>query len=367
MPRGNNLFDLIEEWEPKLQAAFIESIYRLRDTVQIGILTELIRAGRIEEAISTIGLDPSVFRPYDRAIAEAFEEGAEATIKKIPPLMDPETGAKVLISFDARNPEAEGWLRESSGTRIREILEDQRTAIRTHLVAGLEAGLNPRDVALDLSGRIDPSTGRRKGGIIGLTASQEEWVRSYARELEELDPGALSRSLRDARYDRTIQRAIDNTIPLSSDQRRRMVEAYKNRALRFRAELIARTEALSSLHVAQYQAFKQAIDKGSVDQTTVVKIWRSAHDNRVRDTHRDLDGESVGFNETFTSSKGNTLRFPGDPEAPAEEIIQCRCYLEMNIDFLRSLEEAGKRARELAAKRKKAKEQIEEILPSELF
>jgi uncharacterized protein with gpF-like domain len=51
------------------------------------------------------------------------------------------------------------------------------------------------------------------------------------------------------------------------------------------------------------------------------KEWLSARDTHVRDSHISIDGEIVKMIDRFS----NGLRYPGDPEGPAGEIINCRC------------------------------------------
>ncbi len=52
------------------------------------------------------------------------------------------------------------------------------------------------------------------------------------------------------------------------------------------------------------------------------KVWLTARDNRVRDRHQHLDGQTVDMNGTFR----NGLEYPGDPRGndPAE-VVNCRC------------------------------------------
>jgi hypothetical protein len=38
-----------------------------------------------------------------------------------------------------------------------------------------------------------------------------------------------------------------------------------------------------------------------------------------------MDGQERGLNEPFDSPSGAQLMYPGDPDAPAEEVINCRC------------------------------------------
>ncbi|MCX7869187.1 MAG: phage head morphogenesis protein [Terrimicrobiaceae bacterium] len=51
------------------------------------------------------------------------------------------------------------------------------------------------------------------------------------------------------------------------------------------------------------------------------KKWLTSGASNVRPSHRELDGMVVGMDETFP----NGCRFPGDPDGPAGEVINCHC------------------------------------------
>lgn len=88
------------------------------------------------------------------------------------------------------------------------------------------------------------------------------------------------------------------------------LSAYAER----RSRVIARTETVGIMNHANFAV-------ASTTGLVINDIWWSAQDHRVRETHRHLHGESVRHGERFS----NGLRYPGDPEGRAEEVIQCRC------------------------------------------
>jgi uncharacterized protein with gpF-like domain len=59
------------------------------------------------------------------------------------------------------------------------------------------------------------------------------------------------------------------------------------------------------------------------------KTWRSYGDDRVRPAHRLLNGRTVELHHPFTVG-GVRIRFPGDPSAPLNMVINCRCWLEFS-------------------------------------
>jgi hypothetical protein len=334
----NRIDQLAAQFEPRLRSAFLKAIYDTRDAAQIGAIAAKLERGDIDGALSAVGIDPARFRDLDTAITAAFEAGGRFTAGQIPGLRD-DDGARLKIVFDVRNPAAEQWLRGRSSTLIREIVDDQREMARGVLVQGMTAGANPRQTAIDLVGRVDPASKRRVGGAIGLTSSQEQWVRAYRAELA--DPKtmqrALERKLRDQRFDRTVMRAVREGRSLTTDEVDAMVRNYRNRALKYRADGIARTESIRAMNQAQIEASRQAIRAGQVDAAAMVKVWIATSDGRTRDTHAAMDGQEVGVDDPFVSPSGARLAYPGDPSAPAHETINCRCTMVTRVDFLRGI------------------------------
>lgn len=88
-----------------------------------------------------------------------------------------------------------------------------------------------------------------------------------------------------------------------------------------RALTIARTETLSAVSMGQnlkVQEFKQQFPR---EAAKMKRMWITAQDDRVRDTHISNDGVSVEIGEKFP----NGLEYPRDPSGDASEVINCRC------------------------------------------
>lgn len=60
------------------------------------------------------------------------------------------------------------------------------------------------------------------------------------------------------------------------------------------------------------------------------KTWLATLDDRTRDWHAELDGESVDIDEPFENSVGKIM-FPCDPDADPENIYNCRCTMVTSI------------------------------------
>lgn len=336
MARSDRIDKLIAAFEPILGKAFRDAVYNLRDAADIAQIARMLEANDIEAAIRAVGLDPIAFRPFDREITNAFEAGGNATARLVP-ITRAADGLRTIFQFNIRNPAAEQWLSQRSSTQVTEILDDQRTMIRDYLRAGMEAGNNPRTTALDLVGRIGAS-GRREGGVIGLASSQQKWLENYTSALSSDNPSdALTYKLRDKRFDGAVRRATESGEAIPTALRGEMEDAYTNRALRYRAENIARSESITALHESQQQAIEQAVQSGAISRRDVTFIWRATQDNRTRDSHAEMDGQERAMGEMFITGNGVPIEYPGDPNAPIDETASCRCWREPNISFIAGL------------------------------
>lgn len=340
------LFDaLAERYGREVAAAFLAAVDAIRAGAELQRVTAAIEAGQIEEALAALNIDAAAYEDLLDAIRNAQTEGGRAAIEDFPKRQA--DGTALVVRFSGRNPSAEQWLRDHSSQLITRITEDQRAAARAALRDSMEAGVNPRTAALRIVGTLNRATGKREGGILGLSAPQEGYVRNARAELTSGDPRALQaylgRKQRDKRFDRTIERAIREETAPPAATIRKAIAAYESRLLKLRGDTIGRVEALSALQAAKHEAYRQAIESGQVAESAVRKVWRSAGDFRVRHTHRALNGDSVAFREPFVTRSGAMMRFPMDTTlgAGASETIGCRCDVEYRIDFLSNLAPAS--------------------------
>ena len=84
-----------------------------------------------------------------------------------------------------------------------------------------------------------------------------------------------------------------------------------------RTKTIARTEG----HRIQQASAADAQQAAKARGADVVKQWDAALDGKTRPSHRQVDGEIRELDEKFS----NGLMYPGDPNGPAAEVINCRC------------------------------------------
>lgn len=326
----------ISQFTGEIQKAFADTINSITDRVRLAAVIQAIENNDIEAVLRALAVNAPAVRPIDAAIERAVEVGGNAIVATFP------ASAQASFRFDIRNTRAELWLRNESSRLVTRISDEVRAAVRGALDTRMALGSNPRTTALDIVGRINPATGRRVGGLVGLTGQQASWVGNAAAELASGDPDQLAnyltRERRDARFDPTVQRAIATGERIPAATRQKMIGRYSDSLLQYRGETIARTESLAALNRAQFEAYAQAVDNGVAPKNRTTKEWDSAgNDGRTRDSHLKLDGVKVGFNEAFTSpATGAKMNHPGDASlgAKGEDIIQCRCRLKYHTDWI---------------------------------
>lgn len=322
-----------------MRAAVIGSFTNIRNDALLAEIVAQLDAGNIEGALQVINYNRAQFAQMEQAIINAYTVGGTTVATQVGRINLDRTGPSVVFNFNVRAPRAEQWISEHSSNLIVEIIEDQRNMARNVMRAGLEAGRNPRNVALDLVGRIDSVTKRRQGGFIGLTDQQAQYVLNARRELESGDPSQManyfSRERRDRRFDSLVRRAMDEGKPVNSSDIDKITSRYNDRLLELRGETIARTESINALRQGQQESIRQAVEQADVLPSEVTKTWQDTGDGRTRETHRHADGQTVPFDQPYIVG-GYRMMHPGDSSlgAPASETIACRCTSSVTLDWI---------------------------------
>lgn len=306
---------LLARQEARVRHAFRVFLADARSDAVLRKVRKLIAAGDIKGAVD---LANSYAIRIGDIIPDIFEDAANAEIKALAAKLPSEL-SRISVVFDVDDPRAVAIMRRNRLQFVTEFSRAQREATRRALTASVRAGEGPLQAA------------RAFKHSIGLTDHQLAMVDTYRELLENGRREALERAIRDRRFDSTVREAIRTGDPLTEAQIDLMVERYHARFIDMRAETIARTETIRTLSQARHEATRQMIAQTGLDPDLVTRVWRATHDKRTRDTHRGLDGQEVGLNEPFISPSGAELLYPGDPRAPAAEVISCRCTVEINI------------------------------------
>lgn len=88
-------------------------------------------------------------------------------------------------------------------------------------------------------------------------------------------------------------------------------------------DMFARTAVTGAQNAGRVERLHEAEEMG----IEVRKKWLSARDDRVRDTHADLDGQEQDVDEPFVTNDGRTIGYPGDPTADPDLVYNCRCTM----------------------------------------
>lgn len=309
----NRLLELLDEQEDRVRRAFFEFVSVSGESYLMDELVELIERGDWDAAYRILD---SYIAQFANVLPEVMSTVGVATAAELAEALP---DIAMAIGFDPTNPRAAELAAASRTRLIREFSEKQHEATYQAISRAIREGRGAQAIA------------RAFRASLGLTATQEAWVARFRAQLEGLDRRALDRELRDRRYDRQVVRAIERKRPLTARQIDQMVMRYRARALAMRADTIARTEALSAYSQAREESLRQMLEQTGIDAGRVNRIWNRTKDQRTRDWHDSMQGQRRRIGEQFRDGHGNLLLYPGDPDAPAETRINCRCTLSFEV------------------------------------
>lgn len=226
-----------------------------------------------EETTETLGLTEEIFQS---TILE--------NLGKVQPVP---TKIFTGMRFDITDPRATEWARTQSARLVTAVTDETRNIIREVVADAFTKNITVYDTA------------KRLRSVIGLNNRQFE---SYMRFTESLgnslrEQGLTGRAFQDA-FDRMSKRQYD-------------------RMIKYRSELIARTEIIMAENNGQYLGWQQAVEQGYADPKSM-KRWSTSTDERTCNICMPMNGMSVQWDQPYPN---------GVFQPPAHPM--CRCSISL--------------------------------------
>jgi HK97 family phage portal protein len=303
--------------EPK--KSIIERIKDVVSAARAGRPAGSVSEGASQKAATSAADRAARWREFDNSLSESearFSTAARGFFagqkRRVLALL---TEKAPIVVREAAGARAASWDRKEVKNTVDVIFnETQETAL---MGATFERIIRAtyRDFALRMTGSIDDSFDFNLKDPFA-----EAWIKNKAsklvREATRYTQEQLSDEIADAVQEAAAAGFAESETIAQIAER---ISAVYEFARDTRAERIARTETISAANAGGLEAMRQT--------GVQIKEWLSSKDDKVRPTHEELDGTKVGIGEAFLSSSGAQLQFPGDPAAPAAEVVQCRCTL----------------------------------------
>lgn len=109
---------------------------------------------------------------------------------------------------------------------------------------------------------------------------------------------------------------------LTEEEKKGLLEKNKQSAIRN-----ARTLVTGAENQGKHDSYKDLSERGLV----LKQVWIATGDSRTRDWHLVMDGQEREIDEKFKDGNENELRYPGDPQADASTVYNCRCALTSKV------------------------------------
>jgi uncharacterized protein with gpF-like domain len=242
------------------------------------------------------------------------------------PWLPERLNARLEVSATERNirqvvwAELSGWLVETARTVLRGGTRPDPDAVWSRVPAWREA------VDLIVSGEIRKALGVAFRQVLGQGYRWDQRVRMTAylsevrnrlvrvpEEVFDLVAHEVATGVNLGEGIPELRARIDSVLSTSGSDR------WPNRAT-----VIARTEAIGALNAGRAESFRALAEEEPDEE--LERIWLATEDSRTRDSHRAADGQRVALGTPFIVG-GFELAFPGDPNGPPQEVIQCRCTM----------------------------------------
>lgn len=295
--------DIRETWldsSRSIDEIALESAISSRDSVRVNTILSQLVNDTLSPMLITVGqtrLQTTLIQAGQAALKASKARGSwyiKSSRAKTSNLDSVSSSASTVFEmvFDAVNPRAVTYALTRSSQLVTQITPDTLAGLQSIVSLGTETGIPPRKQVSQIR------------ELVGLRDDQVRAMYNLRRRLEEAKGGSVVKAGK-----------VKIKVPkkgLTADQIEAQVDKYGKRLLNQRSLLISRTECMRSANEGQKELWRQAQDSNLLPDD-IKREWIVTDDSRLREEHREMEGQRVGVNEPFSP-----ISEPGSEPA-------CRC------------------------------------------
>ena len=315
---------LIQTIEPALLRAYVTCFRRIASNVDRRALIEAVARTDIAEAIALAGVTRAALGPLYAELLQANSLAIQALADHISIVLP--------VTDSLQVPETRNFVHGNIDQTIDGIVSGSNEVIGSAILYGFEQDMKPETIVTMIIGTvaagmsINKVNPVRNGGLMGLTPQQFDWIKTARRELKMIPPSEkyLKRTLREKSLDKIVREAIKTGKALSSSKVVQIIGAYAAKIVLEQARRLALREVMKAVNGNRLRLLLKSLE--GKDMSLATKEWVTQGDNRVRHSHRAMQGQRINLLDPFVSPSGAQLQYPHDPKAPQSETAGCRCW-----------------------------------------
>ena len=282
-PEYRALHNIARRIRPVLRASLVKGLNDFRKNINLHDLAEAISNADAAQAMDVVpwGDFEGAVKGLDKAMLDGVTESAEKSkflfkksIESLIPSLSP------TIVFDANNIAISRWIDSHLGELIQNIKGNTQKSIQNVIRDGLNQGIPARDSAKLIS------------QMVGLNDRQAQAVINRRLALQK-------QGIKGPKLDR-------------------LIEAYSQKQLKHRAEMIARTESMTANNRGQLEVVNQNADAGLFDRDAAMKEWIVTPYDRICPICKPMAGKKVKLDDNFSLRNGESV-----PHPPAHPGCNC--------------------------------------------
>jgi len=288
-PEYQALQRIAQRLRPIIRASLVRGINAFKKNIDLNDLAAAISKADVAEALNVVPWDDfrGAIKGIDKVVLDGVSESAEKSkflfrksIQRLIPTLKPD------VTFDAENPAIKNWMENHIGELVTNIKDSTQKGIQQIVMRSINEGLPPRESAKMIR------------QIVGLNDRQVTAVINRREKL--MASGMRGRRLEDA------------------------VERYTQKQLKYRSELIARTESMTANNRGLMEVVNQNADAGLFDRSKAKKKWIVTPYDRVCKICKPMQGKTVPVDGEFTLRNGESV-----PHPPAHPNCNCSWSIEL--------------------------------------